>query len=108
MTLFLFKLFLPVLNKYKKPIKNKVKTLLQQDPLLNETDLYETDDPILNETDLYETDDLAIKRLPQQSSQLFHDLNTLFSEIQNQNINDFLLSQDILTNITNPSSFSID
>ena len=53
------------LNKYKKPVKNKVKTLLQENPLLNETDLYDTDDPVL-------------KRIPHQHSQPSHELHTLF------------------------------
>ena len=33
-------------NKYKKLLKNKVKPLLQQNPLLNETDLSEDDNPV--------------------------------------------------------------
>ena len=33
-------------SKYKRPVKKHVKTLLQDNPLLNETDLNETDDPI--------------------------------------------------------------
>ena len=52
------------LNKYKKPVKNKVKTLLQENPLLNETDLYDTDDPVL-------------KRIPQEYSQPRHELHTI-------------------------------
>ena len=78
------------LNKYKKPVKNKVKTLLQENPLLNETDLYETDDPIL-------------KRIPHHSLQPPHELHTLFTEIQHHYFNDFDLSQDILTNLTHSS-----
>ena len=78
------------LNKYKKPVKNKVKTLLQENPLLNETDLYETDDPVL-------------KRIPHQHSQPSHELHTLFTEIQHHYFNDINLSQDILTNFTNSS-----
>ena len=39
----LLNLFHLFLDKYKKPIKNKVKTLLQENPLLNETDSYEDD-----------------------------------------------------------------
>ena len=42
-------------NKYKKPIKTKVKTLLQKYLLLNETDIYEDDDPLS-------------KRIPHQKS----------------------------------------
>ena len=76
------------LNKYKKPVKNKVKTLLQENPLLNETDLYETDDPVL-------------KRIPHQHSQPTHELHILFNEIQHHYFNDINLSQDILTNFTN-------
>ena len=78
-------------NKDKKPIKNKVKTLLQENSLLNETDLYETDDPV-------------IKRIPTQDSQKSHELHTLLTEIQYHNFNDIHLSQDILTKITNSSS----
>ena len=78
------------LNKYKKPVKNKVKTLLQENPLLNETDLYETDDPVL-------------KRIPHQHFQPSHELHTLFTEIQHHYFNDINLSQDILTNFTNSS-----
>ena len=33
-------------NKYKKHNENKVETLLQQNPLLYETDLYEDDNPV--------------------------------------------------------------
>ena len=55
-----------LLNKYKKPIKNKIKTLLQENPLLNETDLYETDDPVT-------------KRIPQQNSKISHELLTTFT-----------------------------
>ena len=33
-------------NKYRRPVKKHVKTLLQDNPLLNETDLDEFDDPI--------------------------------------------------------------
>ena len=76
------------LNKYKKLVKNKVKTLLQENPLLNETDLYETDDPVL-------------KRIPNQHPQPSHELHTLFTEIQHHYFNDINLSQDILTNFTN-------
>ena len=47
LTLSFFNLSLLFLIKYKKPLKNKVKTLLQENPLLNETDLYETDDPFI-------------------------------------------------------------
>ena len=78
------------LNKYKKPVKNKVKTLLQENPLLNETDLYETDDPIL-------------KRIPHNSLQQPHELHTILNEIQHHYFNDFNLSQDILTNLTHSS-----
>ena len=74
-----------------KPIKNKVKTLLKENALLNETDLYETYDPVL-------------KRIPQNISKTFHELHTLISEMQYQNFNDIHLSQDILSNITNSSS----
>ena len=49
---FFFNLSHVFLNNYKKPIKNEVKTLLQQNPLLNDTDLYEDDD----------------RRIPQQNS----------------------------------------
>ena len=80
------------LNKYKKPVKNKV-TLLQENPLLNETDLYDTDDPVL-------------KRIPQEYSQPPHELHTLFTEIQHHYFNDINLSQDILTNLTNSPSIS--
>ena len=76
------------LNKYKKPVKNKVKTLLQENPLLNETDLYDTDDPVL-------------KRIPQQYPQTSHELHTLFTEVQHHYFNDINLSQDILTNFIN-------
>ena len=38
------------LNKYRKPLKNKVKTLLQENPLSNETDIYETDYPVMKRT----------------------------------------------------------
>ena len=72
-------------------MKNNVKTLLQESPLLNKTDVYETDDPVL-------------KRIPQQKSKTFHELHTLISEIQYQNFNGIHLSQDILSNITNSSS----
>ena len=78
-------------NKYKKSIRNKVKTLLQENPLLNETDLYETDDPV-------------IKRIPTQDSHKPHELHILFTEMQNHNFDNIHLSQDILTNITNSSS----
>ena len=76
------------MNKYKKHVKKKVKTLLQQNPLLNETDLYETDDPVL-------------KRIPHQHSQPSHGFHTLFTEIQHHYFNDINLSQDILTKFTN-------
>ena len=79
------------LNKYKKPIKNKIKTLLQENPLLNETDLYETDDPVT-------------KRIPQQNSKISHELHTLLAGIPHQNFNDVHLSQDILSIFTNSSS----
>ena len=79
------------LNKFKKPVKNKVKTLLQENPLLNETDLYDTDDPVL-------------KRIPQHYSQPPHELHTRFTEIQHHYFNDIHLSQDILTNFTNSPS----
>ena len=75
------------LNKYKKPVKNKVKTLLQENPLLNETDLYETDDPVF-------------KRIPHQHSQPSQELHTLFTEIQHHYFNDINLSQDIFNNLT--------
>ena len=78
-------------NEYRKPIKNKVKSLLQENPLLNETVLYETDDPV-------------IERIPQQNSKTFHELQTLLSEIRYQNFNDVHLSQDILSEITSSSS----
>ena len=81
------------LNKYKKPVENKVKTFLQDNPLLNETDLYDTDDPVL-------------KRIPQHYSQPPHELHTLFTEIQHHYFNDINLSQDILTNLTNSISSS--
>ena len=80
------------LNEHKKPVKNKVKTLLQENPLLNETDLYETDDPVL-------------KRIPHKHSQPSHELHTLFTEIQQHYFNDINLSQDILTNFTNSPPF---
>ena len=76
------------LNKYKKPVKNKGKILLQENPLLNETDLYDTDDPVL-------------KRTPQQYSQTSYELHTLFTEVQHHYFNDINLSQDILTNFIN-------
>ena len=76
------------LNKYKKLVKNKVKTLLQENPVLNETDLYDTDDPVL-------------KRIPQQYSQTSHEQHTLFTEVQHHYFNDINLSQDILTNFIN-------
>ena len=44
---FTFQSVSSFLKKDKKPIKNKVKTLLQQIPLLNEANLYETDDPVI-------------------------------------------------------------
>ena len=68
-------------------MKNKIETLLQEKPILNETDLYETDDPVL-------------KRISNTSQ----DLHTLIFEIQYQKFNDIHLSQDILSNITNSSS----
>ena len=88
---FVFQSVSSFLNKYKKPIKNKGKTLLQENPLLNETDLYETDDPV-------------IKRIPTQDSQKSHELHILLTEMQYHNFNDNHLSQDILTNITISSS----
>ena len=90
---FSFQAVSSFLNKYKKPVKNKVKTLLQENPLLNETDLYDTDDPVL-------------KRIPQEYSQPPHELHTLFTEIQHHYFNDINLSQDILTNLTNSPSIS--
>ena len=66
------------LHKYKKPVKNKVKTLLQENPLLNETDLYDTDDPV-------------IKRIPQQYLKTSHELHTLFTEVQHHYFNDINL-----------------
>ena len=56
---FSFQFVSSFLNNYKKPVKNKVKTLLQENLLLNETDLYHRDDPVL-------------KRIPQQHSQPSH------------------------------------
>ena len=88
---FSFQSVSSVLNKHKKPIKNKVRTLLQENPLLNESDLYETDDAV-------------IKRIPKQNSQTSHELHTLLAEIQYHNFNDIHLSQDILLNITNSAS----
>ena len=61
--------------------------MLQENPLLIETDLYEIDDPVLK-----------------QNSNTSHELHTLISEKQNQNFNDIHLSQDILFNITNSTS----
>ena len=66
------------LNKYKKHIKNKVKTLLQENPLSSETDLYEIDDPV-------------DKRIPTQDSQKSQDLHTLLAEIQYHNFIDINL-----------------
>ena len=86
------------MSKDNNPIKNKGKTLLQQNPLPNETALYEDDDPV-------------IKRNPQQKLQLpqsppiFH---TLLSVIQYQNFCDSHLSQDILTNWTNSLTQKVD
>ena len=82
------------LNKYKKPVKNKAKTLLHENPLSNETDLYDTGDPVL-------------KRIP-QLSQPPHELHTLFTEIPHHYFNDINLSQDILTNFINSPSFVIN
>ena len=41
-----FNPFPPYLNKYKKLVKSKVETLLQENLFLNETDLNENDDPL--------------------------------------------------------------
>ena len=46
LTSFSFKNLNTFNNKYRRPVKKHVKTLLQDNPLLNETDLNETDDPI--------------------------------------------------------------
>ena len=43
---FSLKPILPFNHKYKRPVKKQTKTLLQQNPLLNETDLDSDDDPI--------------------------------------------------------------
>ena len=43
---FSFSSITPFHNKYRKPLRKHVKTLLQQNPLLNETDLEDSDDPI--------------------------------------------------------------
>ena len=59
--------------------------MLQQNPLLNETDLYEDGDP-------------GTKRIPQQNSQIPQSspsVHTLLSGIQYQYPNDPRLSQDI-------------
>ena len=40
------------------------------------------ENPLLNETDLYDTDDPVLKRIPQQYSQTSHELHTLFTEVQ--------------------------
>ena len=79
------------LNKYEEPVKNKVETLLQENPPLNETDLYDTDDPVP-------------KRILQHYSQQPHELHILFTEIQHHYFNDINLSQDILINFTNSHS----
>ena len=79
------------LNKYKKPIKDKFKTSLQENPLLNEINLYENDDTV-------------IEGIPKQDSQTSCELYTLLGEIQYHNFNDIHLSQDNLPNITNSSS----
>ena len=66
------------LNKYKKPTKIIVKTLLQQNPPLSETYLYED-----NDTDK--------ERVPQPDSQQIetsHFINTSLPEIQNHPYND--------------------
>ena len=66
---FFYQSFSSFLNKYKRPKRNTVKTLLQQNPLLNETDLYEDDDPVT-------------KRISQQNSQPYpiisHYPNSVF------------------------------
>ena len=66
---------LRIQDKYKKPMKKKVETLLQENTLLNETDLYGTDDPV-------------IKRIPQGNSKSLYELHTLLSEIEYQNFNE--------------------
>ena len=83
------------LNKYKKPIKDKVKTSLQENHLSNEINLNETDDTV-------------IERIPKQDSQTSRELHTLLGEIQYHNFNGIHLSQDILPNITNSSSSFIN
>ena len=45
-TPFSFKSVVPFNSKYKKPLKNQLKSLLHQNPLLNETDLSEDPDTI--------------------------------------------------------------
>ena len=72
-------------------MKNKIKTLIQQNPLLSETDLYEDDDPVT-------------KRIPYQVLQPPpHFVHTLLSEIQCLHFNDSHISEDILANMTTTS-----
>ena len=85
------------MSKYKKPIE-KVKSLLQQNHLFNETDLYEDDDP-------------AMKRIPRQKTQSPQSspiIHTLLSKLQYQTFNDSHLSQNILTNVKNSSTLIFD
>ena len=65
---FSFQTASPLLNKHIKPIKNKIKALLQRNPLENETDLYEEDDPVKK----------RILQQNQQSPQLSHTIHSLF------------------------------
>ena len=83
---FSFKSVSSFLNKYKKPIKNKVKTLLQESPLLAKTDVYEDDDPVSKRI-------LHQKSLQPQSSHVIHSLP---AEIQNHQFDDSHLSREIL------------
>ena len=77
------------LKKYKKPIKNKIKTLLQANLLSNETDIFEDDDPVSK----------TIPHQKSQQSQSSHVNHSLLAEIKHYPFNDSHLSDDILINL---------
>ena len=62
-TPFSFKSIVPFNSKYKKPLKKQIKSLLQQNPLLNESDLNENPDTIDKRIPSSLTPDLHINQI---------------------------------------------
>ena len=87
-----FKSITPFNSKYKKPIKKNEKTLLQQNPILNETDIDDIDDPIQKR--IMNTDNCSML-----SEQLYHIFHTA-------NYYDNKLTTEIMENIINSTNTS--